>query len=65
MMAPDAARCILSGANLNGANLSISNEELEQQAKSLEGATMPNDQKYEEWLKSKGSGEDGENSGAS
>jgi hypothetical protein len=38
-------------------------EELEQQAKSLEGATMPNGQRYEDdWLKSKGSGEDEENS---
>jgi uncharacterized protein YjbI with pentapeptide repeats len=53
----------LSGANLTGANLSISNEELEQQAYSLEGATMPNGQKYKEWLKSKGSGADGENTG--
>jgi hypothetical protein len=39
----------------------ITNEELEHQAKSLEGATMPNGQKYESWLKSKGSGDDGEN----
>jgi hypothetical protein len=48
----------LSGANLTDANLSdaegISNEELEQQAASLAGATMPNGQKYEDWLKSKG-----------
>jgi pentapeptide repeat protein len=53
----------LSGANLSGANLrgaeSITNEELEQQAASLEGTTMPNGQKYEDWLKSKGRGEDG------
>jgi hypothetical protein len=34
-------------------------------AKSLEGATMPNGQKYEDWLKSKGSGKDGENGGPS
>jgi hypothetical protein len=27
------------------------------------GATMPNGQKYEYWLKSKDSGEDGENGG--
>jgi hypothetical protein len=27
------------------------------QARSLEGATMPNGQMYEDWLKSKGSGE--------
>jgi uncharacterized protein YjbI with pentapeptide repeats len=47
----------LSSANLNNANLSgvkgITNEELDQQAASLEGATMPNGQKYEQWLKSK------------
>jgi uncharacterized protein YjbI with pentapeptide repeats len=53
----------LSGANLSGANLrgaeGITNEELEQQAASLEGTTMPNGQKYEDWLKSKGRGEDG------
>jgi len=40
------------------------NEQLEQ-AKSLEDATMPNGQKYEDWLKSKGREEDGENSGPS
>jgi hypothetical protein len=35
---------------------------LYEQAKSLEGATMPNGQKYEDWLKDKqGSGKDGEN----
>jgi hypothetical protein len=48
---------LLSGANLSGANLSgvaaITNEELAQQAASLEGATMPNGQTYENWLKSK------------
>ena len=47
----------LRGADLRGANLSradlsgakrISNEELEQEAESLEGATMPNGQKYED-----------------
>lgn len=32
-------------------------ERLEQQAFSLEGAIMPNGQKYEDWLKSRGSGE--------
>jgi transposase len=30
-------------------------------AASLEGASMPNGQKYEGWLKSKGRGEDGAN----
>ncbi len=50
----------LSGADLFGADLSeanligaegITNAELEQQFASLEGATMPNGQKYEDWLK--------------
>jgi uncharacterized protein YjbI with pentapeptide repeats len=57
----------LSGADLNGAYLreadlthveGVTNEELEQQAYSLQGATMPNGQKYKEWLKDReGSGE--------
>jgi uncharacterized protein YjbI with pentapeptide repeats len=34
-------------ADLRGA-IGITNEELEQQAESLEGATMPNGQKYED-----------------
>jgi uncharacterized protein YjbI with pentapeptide repeats len=33
-------------------------------AASLEGATMPNGQKYEDWLKSKGGGEDRKNDGS-
>jgi uncharacterized protein YjbI with pentapeptide repeats len=45
----------LSDANLTDAHLTdasgITNEELEQQADSLEGATMPNGQKYEDWRK--------------
>jgi uncharacterized protein YjbI with pentapeptide repeats len=50
----------LSGANLSGANLSgvkgIPEEELlTQQAQSLEGATMPNGQKYEDWLNNEAS----------
>ena len=44
-------------ANLSGANLSqakgITKEEIEQQADFLEGATMPDGQKYEDWLKDK------------
>jgi uncharacterized protein YjbI with pentapeptide repeats len=52
----DLRDAILSGANLNSAT-GITNEELEQQASSLEGATMPNGQKYEEWLKSRGEGD--------
>jgi hypothetical protein len=39
------------------------NLELERMTKSLEGATMPNGQKYEDWLKSRG--EDGKNSAPS
>jgi uncharacterized protein YjbI with pentapeptide repeats len=47
----------LAGANLTGATGST-NEELAQHASSLEEATMPNGQKYEEWLESKGSREE-------
>jgi uncharacterized protein YjbI with pentapeptide repeats len=54
----------LSGANLSGTT-GITNEESEQQASSLEGTTMPNGQKYEDWLKSKGRGEDGGDCGPS
>jgi uncharacterized protein YjbI with pentapeptide repeats len=64
----------LEGANLEGANLSEVNlrwlrgwtEEQLLAAYSLKGATMPNGQKYEDWLKDKeGRGEEGENSGTS
>ena len=57
----DLGGATLSGANLRGANLhranlegaiGITNKQLEK-AKSLKGATMPNGQKYEDWLKSK------------
>jgi hypothetical protein len=34
----------------------ITNVELERQVASLEGSTMPNGQKYEDWLKSKDRG---------
>jgi uncharacterized protein YjbI with pentapeptide repeats len=75
----DLSGADLSGANLSGAHLreadlretnmqgarGVTNDELEQQVASLEGATMPNGQKYEEWLKSKGREEDGRNSGPS
>jgi uncharacterized protein YjbI with pentapeptide repeats len=58
---------ILTDADLSGADLThargVTGEDLEQQAKSLEGATKPNGQKYEDWLKSRG--EDGNNSGPS
>ena len=64
----------LSGATLRNARLQeanlhraigITNEQVEQQTLNLRDATMPNGQKYEDWLKSKGSGEDGENTGPS
>jgi Pentapeptide repeats (8 copies) len=60
----------LSGADLREADLSeadlmgaveITNEKLKQEAKSLTGATMPNGQMYEDWLKSKGIGKDEKN----
>jgi hypothetical protein len=60
----DLSRADLSEADLGGAK-GITNEQLEQQARSLKGATMPDGQKYEDWLKSKGRSEDGENSGPS
>jgi uncharacterized protein YjbI with pentapeptide repeats len=60
---PDAnfGDAILTDANLAGADLTdaIITEEQLAQCASLEGATMPNGQKYEDWLKSRG--EDGEN----
>jgi len=53
----DLSEATLRDADLSSAALSdaqgITNEELEQQARSLEGATMPNGQKYEDWLKDK------------
>ena len=61
----DLTGAYLTGANLRGAT-GITDEELVQQAKSLKGATMPNGQKYEDWIKSRGgNGEDGENSDSS
>jgi uncharacterized protein YjbI with pentapeptide repeats len=51
----------LRGARLQGAR-DVDLEKLEEQAKSLEGATMPNGQKYEDWIKSQGRGEDKGNS---
>ena len=57
----------LRGANLSGADLEGTNVTDAQLARcrTLKGATMPNGQKYEDWLKSKGSGEDGETSARS
>ena len=54
----DLSDAVLDNANLSGAE-GITNEQLEQQAASLEGAKMPNGQKYEDWLKSKVREEDG------
>jgi uncharacterized protein YjbI with pentapeptide repeats len=57
----------LSGAALSGSDLTnadVSEKQL-QQARFLNGATMPNGQQYEEWLKSKDREEDRENSGTS
>jgi hypothetical protein len=54
----------LRGADLSEADLSGATGWTEGQltaARSLEGASMPDGQKYEDWLKSQGSGEDGEN----
>jgi uncharacterized protein YjbI with pentapeptide repeats len=51
----------LSGAILHGAT-GWTEEQLAQ-ARSLGRAIMPNGQEYEDWLKSKGRGEDGEGSG--
>jgi Pentapeptide repeats (8 copies) len=52
------SNAVLDNANLGGAE-GITNKELEQQAVSLEGANMPNGQKYEDWLESKNREEDG------
>jgi hypothetical protein len=58
----DLSGAILRDANLRDADLGgfargVANE-LEQEAETLEGATMPNGQKYEDWLKSKNREED-------
>jgi uncharacterized protein YjbI with pentapeptide repeats len=59
----------LSNANLSGAILSEAQgwtEDQLREASSLEEATMPNGQKYEDWLKDReGHKEDVENSGPS
>jgi uncharacterized protein YjbI with pentapeptide repeats len=48
----DLTAADLSRADLSGAE-GITNEELQKQAKTLKDATMPNGQKYEDWLKDK------------
>jgi uncharacterized protein YjbI with pentapeptide repeats len=65
---PTSGGADLSNANLSGANLKGANVTEEQLAKckSLEGATMPNGQKYEDWIKdNEGRGENREDSGPS
>jgi uncharacterized protein YjbI with pentapeptide repeats len=64
----DLSEAVLRGANLEGANLKGANlshayvsEEQLAAARSLAGATMPNGQKYEDWVKGRGE----ENSGSS
>ncbi len=62
---PYVEKAWLRGASLRDAKVEgadgITGEELEAQAKSLKGATMPNGQKYENWLKDKEGGKDREN----
>jgi uncharacterized protein YjbI with pentapeptide repeats len=70
LVGADLTETTLSETYLRNADLSgtrgITNEELEQQAMSLKDATMPNGQKYEEWLKDKeGRGADGGERGPS
>src|SRR5215213_6174392 len=64
LIGADLSRAVLDNADLGNAN-GITNAELEQQAVSLEGADMPNGQKYEDWLKSELREEDGTNEGSS
>src|SRR5215208_202484 len=64
LIGADLSRSVLDNANLGGAD-GITNEELDQKAVSLEGADMPNGQKYEDWLKSELREEDGKNEGSS
>jgi uncharacterized protein YjbI with pentapeptide repeats len=65
----DLSNADLSDADLRYANLrgakGISNQKLNRQAKTLEGASMPTGQTYEDWLKSKDRESDGQNSGTS
>jgi uncharacterized protein YjbI with pentapeptide repeats len=64
----------LSGAGLTNADLryadlsdaqGVTESALKLSNARLKGAIMPNGQKYEDWLKRKGNGEDGENGGPS
>jgi uncharacterized protein YjbI with pentapeptide repeats len=59
----DLSEAYLISADLRGADLSnakgLGNEELVLEASSLDGATMPNGQKYEDWLKDREGGKEG------
>jgi uncharacterized protein YjbI with pentapeptide repeats len=67
----DLYKADLSDSKLSDAILrdarNVTEEQLEEQAASLKRATMPNGQKYEDWLKDKesSSGQDGKNKGPS
>jgi hypothetical protein len=52
------------GADLHGAE-GITSEQLERQARSLQDATMPDGQNYEDWRKSKDRRDDRESSHSS
>jgi Pentapeptide repeats (8 copies) len=66
LIGADLSRANLSGTHLFGADLrgayligakGWTEEQLSEEARSLEGATMPNGQQYEDWLKSRGKGD--------
>ena len=61
----DLRRARLDGAILSNADFSratgVSNESLHIQAKTLEGTTMPNGQKYEDWIKDREGRKDAKN----
>jgi uncharacterized protein YjbI with pentapeptide repeats len=67
LVGADLSNAKLDGAELSWANLTGATVTDEQLAtcKSLRYATMPNGKEYEDWLNSKGRGEDGQNPGSS
>jgi hypothetical protein len=68
LIGADLSRANLIKADLSGANLFEARGWTEGQlseARTLVGATMPNGQKYEDWLKSKNREEGGKNDGSS
>ena len=64
----DLGGAVIHDANLSGANLENATgktaEQLDGQAGLLEGAIMPNGQKYGDWLKDEGGGEGAEEPGS-